>query len=157
MQEARKRERNKTQHWNSPNVGATNRVVLQVFREGITWQQWFIQLHWHYGQWWSSTETVLQTPGTATCITITAVFTETATIRLSVSQCVASGINTFVPLTLWKKWMANPFFYKSKAVFPFYFINSIIVVKRTTTQQLKLQSVYKSTTTCCRNIEFRAV
>jgi hypothetical protein len=55
-----------TAHWNNPNVGATNSSGFTGLPGGY---RDFIGPFYsvgYYGYWWSSTEAILQTPGTAT-------------------------------------------------------------------------------------------
>jgi hypothetical protein len=132
-----------------PNTDVIIVVVLQVFREGII-LQWTIQLHWQlHGSGGVLRRSTIQTPGSASCITM-ALCTETATIRLSVSQCVASGII----LSLWhfdfeKKYRKALFFIKQSCIPLFYLITTTIK-----SQQMKLQfyRFTKALTTCFRNI-----
>jgi uncharacterized protein (TIGR02145 family) len=89
-----------TAHWNNPNVGATNSSGFTGLPGGY---RDFIGPFYsvgYYGYWWSSTESNTSDAWYRDLVPNNGNVGRSDSAKTLVSQCVASGINTFVTLTL---------------------------------------------------------
>jgi hypothetical protein len=105
-----------------PNTDVIIVVVLQVFREGIVTTMDHSTTLAATRFWWSSTEEYDPTNAWyRSCITM-AVYTETATIRLSVFSALPQGlILSLWPFDFEKKYRKALFFIKQSCI-PLFFI-----------------------------------